>query len=60
MSAAFRDVLFFQENYLILLIGSGSSASSFYLYFSDLMNLGETVIYCCLEGAVILGGSISV
>ena len=41
--------LFFQGISLVLLIRSSSSAFSFYLYFSDSINLGETVISCGLE-----------
>ena len=41
--------LFFQKNFLDLLAESGSSSFSFYLYFSDSMRLGETVIYCGLD-----------
>ena len=39
---------FFQENSLVLLIGSSSSAS--FSYISLTMNLGKIVIYCGLEG----------
>ena len=44
---------------LVLLIGSDSSAFSFYLTFSVSLNLGETVMYCGLE-VVSLCGSIPV
>ena len=43
-------LLFFQEISLVLLTGSSSAVFSFYLYFSDSMYLGETVIYCGLGG----------
>ena len=36
--------------------GNGSSDSSFYLYFSYSMSLGETVIYCGLEGLCLCKG----
>ena len=49
----------FQGISLALSIMSCSSAFSFYLPFSVSMNLGETVIYCGLEG-VFLCGSIPV
>ena len=51
--------LFFQVTSLDLLTGSGSSALSFYLYFSCSVSLGETVIYCGL-GGLFLCGSIPV
>ena len=38
--------MFFQGISLVLLIGNSSFVFSFYLYFFDSMNLGETVIYC--------------
>ena len=47
--------LFFQGNSLILLIENGSSASLFYLYFSDSLNLEETVIYYGLKGLFLCG-----
>ena len=40
----------YKGNSLVLLNGSGSSASSFCLYFSYSMSLGETIISCGLEG----------
>ena len=54
-----RELFVLQGISLILLIWSGSPASSFYLCFSGSMNLGETVIYCGLKG-LFLCGSISV
>ena len=49
--------LFFLGIFLVLLIGSSSSPFSFYLYFSDSMNLGETFIYCGLEGLFLCGSN---
>ena len=49
--------LCFQGISLILLIGSGSPAFSFYFYISDSVNLGETVIYCGLKGLRCLLGT---
>ena len=46
--------LLFQGISLVLLIESGSSASSFYFHFSHSMNLGERVIYCP-EGLFLYG-----
>ena len=43
---------------LTLLIGSSSSAFSFYLTFSDSMNLGETIIYCGLKRVFFMGASL--
>ena len=40
---------------LDFLIGSGSSASSFCLYFSYSMSLGETIISCGLGGLFVCG-----
>ena len=45
-----RSVSLFFQNSFDLLIGSGSSTSSFYLYFSNSMILGEIIIYFGLEG----------
>ena len=45
--------LFFQGKSLDLLTESGSSASSFYSYFSGFMSFGDTVIYCGPEGFLI-------
>ena len=49
--------LFFQEKSLDLLIGSGSSGSSFYLYFSCSMSIGETIIHCG-TGRLVLCGNV--
>ena len=49
--------VFQQWNYLDLLIEGGSSASSFYLYFSWSMSLGETIIYYGLGELYLLGSS---
>ena len=46
----FSVLLFFKRFSLSLSVGSSSSALSFYLISSVFMNLGETVIYCDLEG----------
>ena len=51
--------MFFQGNSLGLLIGSGSSASSFYLYFSYSVSLGETLLSpVVLEGYLYVGVSL--
>ena len=52
--------MFFQ-GYSHFLIGNGSSASSFYLYFSDSVSLGEIAIYrfCSLGVGVEALGSVS-
>ena len=47
--------MFFQEISLILLIGSGTAASSFYLDFFDSVNLEETVVHCGLKGLFLYG-----
>ena len=49
--------LFFQGNSLVLLIGSNSSAFSFYLTFSVSLDVGETVIYFDPEGQFYVGAS---
>lgn len=48
--------LFFQETSLVLLIRNGSSASSYSLYFSYFMNLGEAtaVLESCFYVGVFL------
>ena len=42
--------MFFHGISLVLLIGSGTAASSFYLDFFDSVNLEETVVHCGLKG----------
>ena len=50
-----RQEMFFQGVFIVLLVRSGSSASSFYFCFTDSMNFGEPVIYCDLERLFICG-----
>ena len=54
-----RQEMFFQGAFIVILVRSGSSASSFYFCFTESINLGEPVIYCDLERLFICG-SISV
>ena len=49
--------LFFQGHSLVLLVGSNSSAFSFYLTFLVSLGVGETVIYFDLKGQFYVGAS---